>query len=357
VLAALLPRCERQRQLHEWQDQLDCTRATNGDLRRELIELIRSAPAIAWTTMPYALRVSLAALASAMIATLLFWPTPQSRQQMIGVATANIVLDSQTNTVSLPRARFLAMMMASAGFKDQIARRAHIAPDSLIVSLSMRDAPTSTLGDTHARLGDPDARVTQTYPNDVVKIAHIAHIALHSPIVSLSTRGAPNSSARDNTHRRLSDPDAPVLQIHVNAMAKTAPPNQLQANQRPAHAALRGPLAPRHPRSASPPDAHTPAGTRPHNAATPSRVRPNELAMITAYARAPTPAAAAAIASAAMTELNRVLPSAPHKPHDKRALIVKKLGPTKSAAVPRRAWPAFKIVTRKAPVAPPAPGG
>jgi hypothetical protein len=49
LLGSMLPRSVRARQIHEWQDQLDCTRATNGDPRHELLQLVRSTPSIAWT--------------------------------------------------------------------------------------------------------------------------------------------------------------------------------------------------------------------------------------------------------------------------------------------------------------------
>jgi hypothetical protein len=68
VLGSFLPRSVRARQIHEWQDQLECTRATNGDLRRELLQLVRSTPSIAWTAVPSLLRMSLPPLAVAMMA-------------------------------------------------------------------------------------------------------------------------------------------------------------------------------------------------------------------------------------------------------------------------------------------------
>jgi CHASE3 domain sensor protein len=87
VLGALLPRSVRHRQIHEWQDQLDCTRATNGNPRRELIELVRSAAPITWLAMPWALRISLPPLVTAMIAALLLWPaTPGSNAARIDLA-------------------------------------------------------------------------------------------------------------------------------------------------------------------------------------------------------------------------------------------------------------------------------
>ena len=66
VLASLLPRSVRQRQIHEWRDHLDCTRENNGSTRHELLSLVRSATAIAWTTAiaPF-MRVSLAPLLTA----------------------------------------------------------------------------------------------------------------------------------------------------------------------------------------------------------------------------------------------------------------------------------------------------
>jgi hypothetical protein len=74
LLGSLLLRAVRQRQIHEWQDQLECTRATDGNPRRELFQVIRSSPSIAWTAVPSPLRISLPPLATAMLATLLLWP-------------------------------------------------------------------------------------------------------------------------------------------------------------------------------------------------------------------------------------------------------------------------------------------
>lgn len=74
MLGLVLPRSIRRRQIHEWQDQLDCTRADNGDSRRELIELVRSAAPIVWTASPAVVRVSLPPLLTALMAMLLLWP-------------------------------------------------------------------------------------------------------------------------------------------------------------------------------------------------------------------------------------------------------------------------------------------
>jgi hypothetical protein len=80
MLGLVLPRSIRRRQIHEWQDQLDCTRADNGDSRRELIELVRSSAPIVWTASPAVVRVSLPPLLTALMAMLLIWPaSPASK--------------------------------------------------------------------------------------------------------------------------------------------------------------------------------------------------------------------------------------------------------------------------------------
>jgi hypothetical protein len=94
MLGALLPRSVRRRQIHEWQDQLECTRATSGNPRRELIQLVRSAAPLAWTALPSFLRVSLPPLAVAMMATLLLGPPFEARVDNVGVASTNVLVDS-----------------------------------------------------------------------------------------------------------------------------------------------------------------------------------------------------------------------------------------------------------------------
>ena len=74
ALGWCLPRAVRRRQIHEWQDHLDCTRATSGGVGHELMQVVRSAPSIAWTALPSALRVSLPALMTAIMAALALWP-------------------------------------------------------------------------------------------------------------------------------------------------------------------------------------------------------------------------------------------------------------------------------------------
>jgi hypothetical protein len=97
VLGSFLPRSVRRRQIHEWQDQLDCTRATNGGPRRELLQLVRSTPSIAWTGAPSLLRVSLPALAAAIMAALILWPagrTPLSADDDYTIASlSNATVD------------------------------------------------------------------------------------------------------------------------------------------------------------------------------------------------------------------------------------------------------------------------
>jgi hypothetical protein len=92
MLASVLPRSVRRRQIHEWQDQLDCTRATNGDLRRELMQVVRSAPSIAWTAIPSFLRVSLPSLATAMMAALVLWPAGHTPPVGAGYTIVNTIL-------------------------------------------------------------------------------------------------------------------------------------------------------------------------------------------------------------------------------------------------------------------------
>ncbi|HEV3483886.1 MAG TPA: hypothetical protein VG106_00660, partial [Vicinamibacterales bacterium] len=74
TLGRFLPRAARERQIHEWQDQLECTRAVNGDLGRELMQMVRSTPSLAWTAVPSVFRVSLPPLATAIMAALILWP-------------------------------------------------------------------------------------------------------------------------------------------------------------------------------------------------------------------------------------------------------------------------------------------
>lgn len=74
LLGAFLPRSVRQRQIYEWQDQLYCTRATSGDVRRELVQVVRSTPSIAWTATSPVLRIGLPSIAVATMAALALWP-------------------------------------------------------------------------------------------------------------------------------------------------------------------------------------------------------------------------------------------------------------------------------------------
>jgi hypothetical protein len=114
VIAAFLPRSVRRRQIHEWHDQLDCTRATDGDPRRELLQVVRSAPSIAWIAVPSFLRVSLPPLAVAMMAALALWPggTPPLVDQKLGAL-------AETARIYTP---FLADVVRSNGSDEQIDR-------------------------------------------------------------------------------------------------------------------------------------------------------------------------------------------------------------------------------------------
>jgi hypothetical protein len=79
ILAAVLPRSARQRQIHEWRDHLACTHESGGDTRRELLSLARSTAPIAWNAhVPRYLRVGLNLLAAAAAATLLLWTAGSS---------------------------------------------------------------------------------------------------------------------------------------------------------------------------------------------------------------------------------------------------------------------------------------
>ncbi|MDX6720900.1 MAG: hypothetical protein QOJ63_3154 [Solirubrobacteraceae bacterium] len=178
-----------------------------------------------------------------------------ARQYKVGVASAGVLVDSpssqvidlgggqsKADIVSLSaRARLLANLMATSPLKDQIARRAGVAPDALIAS-----APTEGIA------------------------------AKPSPLVAGTSKV------------RASDPDARVLTVYVN----------------------------------------------------------EALPIITADAQAPSPAAAAAIAAAAVTELNLYLTStaAADRVPDARRLVVKPLGPAKSATVQRGPRKLYAII-------------
>jgi hypothetical protein len=203
ALGLLLPRSARRRQLHEWRDHLDCTRAINGDLRHELLELARSAPAIASATIPSVLRISLPALATAMIASLLLWPTLPTGQRSVAVATAGVLLDTPSSqpinhdakhraaaiTSLSSRAQLLANLMASSPLKDQIARRAGIAPHSLIAitpTHGPRPSPRSNhfADEASLRARDPSARVLELSVN---KLVPVITARAHAPTKATAT--------------------------------------------------------------------------------------------------------------------------------------------------------------------------
>jgi hypothetical protein len=95
VVAAVLPRSLRQRQIHEWQDHLTCTRENGGDTRRELLSLARSTAPIAWNAhIPRYRRVSLHLLAATTVAALLFWTpgNPGSNETIPTVAENAAIL-------------------------------------------------------------------------------------------------------------------------------------------------------------------------------------------------------------------------------------------------------------------------
>jgi hypothetical protein len=136
VLGSLLPRSVRHRQIHEWQDQLDCTRATNGNPRRELIELVRSAAPITWLAMPWALRFSLPPLVTAMIAALLLWPaTPGSNAARVDLAqrleTALLSINTALNRYVRTRdERYLHSAQRDlAAYPEQLRRLAALSDD------------------------------------------------------------------------------------------------------------------------------------------------------------------------------------------------------------------------------------
>lgn len=183
-------------------------------------------------------------------------PTFDARQYEVGIASAGVLVDSpssqvidlggggqsKADIVSLSaRARLLANLMATSPLKDQIARRARVAPDSMIAS-----APTQGLAERPSPLTTGESRVS------------------------------------------ASDPDARVLTVYVN----------------------------------------------------------EALPIITADAQAPTPGAAAAIAAAAVTELNLYLTStaAADRVPDARRLVVKPLGPARSATVRRGPRKLFAVI-------------
>jgi hypothetical protein len=75
LLVAVLPASMRERQMHEWEDHLECARDRDGDSRHALMALARATPAMAWNArVPVYLRISLLPLAAAMAAALVFWP-------------------------------------------------------------------------------------------------------------------------------------------------------------------------------------------------------------------------------------------------------------------------------------------
>lgn len=154
MLGLVLPPSVRRRQIHEWQDQLDCTRATNGDSRRELIELVRSAAPIAWTASPAFVRVILPPLVTAMMATLLLWPAgPASYSAILeGPASYSAILEKTFTTLETDittvqiriadagtvKARVTAFRQAARAYQRAIATLSGGRPNPLDAGLNER---------------------------------------------------------------------------------------------------------------------------------------------------------------------------------------------------------------------------
>ena len=114
-------------------------------------------------------------------------PSLASRQYEVGVASAAVLIDSQSSqAVDLgtaevkvdvgslsARAKLLANLLVTRPLRDDIARRAGVKPNRLITELSSTTepgAPPPEATDVTVKTGDPDANIISLQTSDTVPI-------------------------------------------------------------------------------------------------------------------------------------------------------------------------------------------